>query len=198
MRFLSKPLWLTAGLISLSLFAVTQHANAGIQVSGIRYQEIADPTFLYEIEVFTDDCTIRVGDFVTIYDMFGAGDNLDGIGGVHFIPNPGWVRSTPAIGQTPIGQTPVDDPNLFNISWTFTGALPDIPPMTTFFLYVVIEQPLAKAPNAYWSATCNGGRRGSSGVVATQGVPEPSTLCLLGMGSLGLALIRARRKHIDS
>src|SRR5438874_997791 len=70
-------------------------------------------TWSYTLNV-TAEQNASTGDFFTIYD-FG-----------NFIPDSnsqptGWTFSSSLIGTTPLQANPVDDPTLYNLTWTYTG-----------------------------------------------------------------------------
>src|SRR6202045_2418689 len=70
-------------------------------------------TWNYSANV-TVNQTINTGDFFTIYDFSSIMPTT------HNEPT-GWTFSTSLIGQTPSLVGPTDNPNLWNVTWTYTG-----------------------------------------------------------------------------
>jgi hypothetical protein len=62
----------------------------------------------------TNDETLQSGNFFTIYDFAGY------VPGTNFQPA-NWVFSSANVGKTPSRVTPVDDPTIPNLTWTYTG-----------------------------------------------------------------------------
>lgn len=62
----------------------------------------------------TADQMVQPGDFFTIYDF----------GGFHALSNlqpAGWTFSSSLLGTTPSLVTPLDDPGIMNLTWTYNG-----------------------------------------------------------------------------
>jgi hypothetical protein len=70
-------------------------------------------TWNYSANVTVNE-TINTGDFFTIYDFSSIMPTT------HNQPA-GWTFSTALVGQTPSLVGPADNPNLWNITWTYTG-----------------------------------------------------------------------------
>ena len=70
-------------------------------------------TWNYSANVTVNE-TINTGDFFTIYDFSSIMPTT------HNEPT-GWTFSTSLIGQTPSLVGPTDNPNLWNVTWTYTG-----------------------------------------------------------------------------
>jgi hypothetical protein len=105
----------TSLLGSIALAAMISAAQADIiPVFASAVAEGSDFRWNYSTNV-TFDQEVRTGDFFTIYD-FGEltpGSNLQPAG---------WVFSSALIGITPSTVLPNDDPNIFNLTWTYTAA----------------------------------------------------------------------------
>jgi hypothetical protein len=168
-------------------------ARAGLVIDEATVQEIGDPTFLYRFVVTVPvGCTFRVGDFLTIYDLFAPTDTFLGT----TQPAGFGPAITPTVGPTPGGVTVNDDPTLFNVSWTYAGPTINGPqPLGTFSVTVV--QPAPVLHQLAYSSTCSG--VGDVGFVTPQLVPEPASWLLLGVGGglIGSAM-RRRRGRVAS
>jgi hypothetical protein len=73
-------------------------------------------TWNYSANV-TVDQTVNAGDFFTIYDFSSIMPTT------HSEPT-GWTFSTALLGPTPTNVSPTDNPNLWNLTWTYNGASP--------------------------------------------------------------------------
>ena len=73
-------------------------------------------TWNYSANVTVNE-TVNTGDFFTIYDFSSIMPTT------HNEPA-GWTFSTSLIGQTPSLVGPTDNPNLWNVTWTYTGTTP--------------------------------------------------------------------------
>ena len=73
-------------------------------------------TWNYSANVTVDE-TINTGDFFTIYDFgnISPGSNMQPAG---------WTFSTALLGPTPALVSPTDNPNILNLTWTYTGTTP--------------------------------------------------------------------------
>src|SRR5437763_3542687 len=71
-------------------------------------------TWNYSANVTVDE-TVNTGDFFTIYDFSAIMPTTTN-------QPAGWTFSTALLGPTPGLVTPTDNPNLFNLTWTYNGA----------------------------------------------------------------------------
>src|SRR5262245_9326336 len=102
-------LTLVAGAVALG----TSPARAGLlPVSATATQEADNFRYTYGV-VLTTDSYIHNGDFFTIYDFAGFVQGTD-------VAPEGWTFSY-GVGKTPGDTTPLDDPNISNLTWTWTG-----------------------------------------------------------------------------
>lgn len=159
----------------------------------------------YKIDI-TAEQNVTAGDFFTIYD-FGP-----------FVPNSnvqpaGWTFSASLVTPPPSQISVPDNPSLFNLTWTYTGATTIIGNSNAGqnigpFSVAVAGFQNVEAPNVVltWFAaqgTAAGGSNPGSKINnvgrldVPAAVPEPSTIALVvGTGALGLigrALARRRR-----
>ncbi|HLV81343.1 MAG TPA: hypothetical protein VKT32_13745 [Chthonomonadaceae bacterium] len=104
------------GIALLSLGTGNARGDVIPQLTSVTTSTInpADYTFTYETDV-TNTETVQTGDFFTLYDFNGY------VSGTAFAPS-GWTLSVQNTGITPTGVTPVDDPNIVNLTWTYSGA----------------------------------------------------------------------------
>jgi hypothetical protein len=128
--------------------------------------------------------TLATGDFVTLYD----------IGAATFVAPAGLTVTQSLTGVTAVGTAPTDLSNVLNVTFTYTG-----PTLTvdTTFAGVVITSSFAPRPGQYTSTdTIPLGKNGQIGpVTLPNGVPEPGSIALLGLGGLGaLTLLRRRAR----
>jgi hypothetical protein len=133
--------------------------------------------------------TLNVGSFLTIYDFFG------------YVPgscsgSSGWTCTTQNVGFTPSDTLPTDNPNILNITWTYTGGGSNIvgPASLTGF-----SAQSTSNLNTTVSYTSRGVKTGDGSIgdnvgttKAPSAVPEPVTLILFGTGLLGLFGIRRK------
>ena len=73
-------------------------------------------TWNYSANVTVNE-TINTGDFFTIYDFSSIMPTT------HNQPS-GWTFSTALLGPTPSLVSPIDNANLWNVTWTYTGTAP--------------------------------------------------------------------------
>jgi hypothetical protein len=121
----------------------------------------------------TVDEAINTGDFFTIYD-FGSiapGSNMQPTG---------WTFSQALIGTTPALTNPTDNPNILNLTWTYTGTT-SIPGQAALGIFSVITSTdQLKVGQFTAEATRNTGPNAGTKVDnighISVPVPEPSAL----------------------
>ena len=155
--------------------------------------------FSYSLNITVDQNAMD-GDYFTIYDF---GDFIQGSN----VQPAGWTFSFQPVGITPSDTVPPDDPQLFNLTWTWTGAtIPGGSPEGTNIGLFSVTVPGLR-PNlisTYFAA--QGTRSGDplntkvgnvGQIVIPAPIPEPSTFALVGgtaiLGMVGRALARRRR-----
>ncbi|HLK61267.1 MAG TPA: hypothetical protein VKU00_32255 [Chthonomonadaceae bacterium] len=149
-------------------------------------------TWSYNVDL-TNDEVVKKGTFFTIYDFAGF------VPGTNFQPS-GWVFSSSMLGNTPLRVAPVDNPNIPNLSWTYTGKTRLGPgPLDLGLFGADSNSGRAQLGNfaaeaiKYAPGKPGNGRPvdniGSIGVPVPS-VPEPGALALLlpGLAPLGLLL----------
>jgi len=144
----------------------------------------------------TQDERVQTGDYFTIYDFSGyvAGGNTQPAG---------WTFSAALIGVTPSRVSPMDDPTLFNLTWTYTGTTTLDGPQALGVFSAIANTDLAHIGEFTAEATRavgdpNGTKVDNIGNVVVP-VPEVSTLIpVLGICSFaafGVARSLARSKQ---
>lgn len=136
-------------------------------------------------------------DFFTIYDFAGyvPGGNTQPAG---------WTFSAALIGITPGKVTPTDNPNLFNLTWTYTGST-QIGPQSLGIFSAISNTNLPRTGEFASQATENSGDLAGTKIdnIGNVAVPVPEVSALLpmigvvGFGAIGLALsyLRQRRER---
>jgi hypothetical protein len=108
---LLATLVLTSGLLAL-----TATAQAGLIPNKVTVTPDGDQfRWTYNV-VVTSDVYVKPGDYFTIYDFSGP------VVVDPTAPNTTWQVSTQNIGITPDKTNPLDDPNIPNYTWTYSGA----------------------------------------------------------------------------
>lgn len=140
----------------------------------------------------TNDETLQRGNFFTIYDFAGYVSNSN------FQPA-NWVFSSANVGKTPSKVVPNDNPNIPNLTWTYTGSTIGPGPLDLGLFgadskYSNLKVGEFAAEAIKYSPGKPGDGKpvdnvGSVGV-PTSAIPEAGSLTLLlpGLAPLGLAL----------
>lgn len=168
-------------------------SQAGLlPVTGTVTQDGTNYRFSYGV-VLTSDSILRTNDFFTIYDFQGLVTDSNS-------QPTNFSFSTTKVGSTPAGIVPTDDPTLDNITWTYTG--PDTVVGQTglgnFMVQSVYESTTAGVFTSRTHRQVDG--KTDSNITETEvpipspGVPEPTTLALMGIGLPLAGLMRHFRK----
>jgi len=145
--------------------------------------------------VLTSDSILRTNDFFTIYDFQGLVTSSSA-------EPAGFAFTTTKIGPTPIGTVPTDDPNVDNITWTYTG--PDTLVGQTGLGNFMVQSAYGSTIDGVFASRTHRQVDGKtdSNITETEvpvpspGVPEPATLALMGIGLPLLGLCRFMRRSV--
>jgi len=194
-----------ASLFTAALVAavVATPAQAGLLPVSVSVQpEAGNFRWTYSV-VLPTDMKLQSGSFFTIYDFGGY---VPGSGGVSspFPDNSAaafWNLTTSNVGPTPDRLNPQDNPDITNLTWTYTG--PVLPSGQLTLGNFTATSLFQGTTSSFFTATnprAVGGAIDSNitetltptGMVTPPppGVPEPATLALAG---LGLPFIGAAR-----
>jgi len=130
-------------------------------------------TWNYSANVTVDE-TINRGDFFTIYD-FGSiapGSNMQPTG---------WTFSQALLGPTPALVNATDNPNILNLTWTYTGTTPISGSAALGMFSVITSTDQLKTGQFSAEATRNSGPNAGTKVdnIGTISVPVPESSALL-------------------
>jgi len=155
-----------------------------------------DFSWNYSATLTQDENVVR-HDFFTIYDFAGyvPGGNTQPAG---------WTFSAALIGKTPGRVNPIDNPHLFNLTWTYTGPT-QIGPQSLGIFSAVSNTNLSRSGEFAAEATKNSGDHAGTKIdnIGNIAVPIPEMSALLpmigvvGFGTIGLVMsyIRQRRER---
>jgi hypothetical protein len=153
-----------------------------------------DFSWNYSATLTQDENVVR-HDFFTIYDFAGyvPGENTQPAG---------WTFSAALIGTTPAKVTPIDNPHLFNLTWTYTGST-QIGPQSLGIFSAVSNTNLPKNGEFAAEATKNSGDLAGTKIdnIGNVAVPIPEMSALrpmigvFGFGAIGLALSYLRQRR---
>src|ERR1700694_4698769 len=107
-----------ACILGLVLFGSVSFIARGDIIPTLSSVTGSSPNFTWNYAAnVTVDQTVNTGDFFTIYD-FGSiapGSNTQPTG---------WTFSQSLVGPTAALTSPTDNPNILNLTWTYTGTTP--------------------------------------------------------------------------
>lgn len=182
------------GLIAMTATALSLRADIIPTLSGVTTAG-SNFSWNYATNVTVDE-KVQPGDFFTIYD-FGsivAGTNVQPAN---------WAFSSSLAGVTPSRVAPQDDPNVFNLTWTYTGTT-EITGQALLGTFSALSQTnLLRSDNFAAHATRSTSPNVNTKIdnIGTVSVPVPEMSALApiigvcGFGMIGFArsLVRKRR-----
>ena len=148
-------------------------------------------TWNYSANV-TVDQTVNSGDFFTIYDFSPIMPTTT-------TQPSGWTFSTALVGPTAALTSPTDNPNLWNLTWTYSGsAITGSAALGMFSVVTSTDQ--LKDGQFTAQATRNSGPNAGTKVsnigVVSVPVPEPSSLLpIIGVCAVAVVSTLARRQR---
>ncbi len=184
------------GIVTLTAALLTARADV-IPTNGSIDSEGSDFRWNYNTNV-TVDQMVLTGDYFTIYD-FGSlvpGSNLQPAG---------WAFSSSLLGLTPSTVLPNDDPNVFNVTWTYIGTAPLQGQAFLGIFSVLSNTNQMRSDNFAAHATRNGGPQAGTKIdnIGSVGVPVPEMSALApiigvcGLGFIGLVSSLLRRRQLS-
>jgi hypothetical protein len=149
-------------------------------------------TWNYSANV-TVDQTINTGDFFTIYDFgtIAPGSNTQPTG---------WTFSQALVGPTAALTSPTDNPNILNLTWTYTGTAPISGSAALGMFSVITSTDQLKTGQFTAQATRNSGPDAGTKVsnIGAVSVPVPESSALLPIIGVCAAAVFSRllrRQH---
>jgi hypothetical protein len=179
-------------LSSLSSAAVLVTLNSG-QPTG------AGPfSWAYDAQLVagTNGGELDSGDFFTIYDVGGITGASDVSAPAH------WTITTQLLGIDPPNVAPPDDPNILNVTFTYTGTQiltsgSDVDLATGAFFVIASADNFSftgfQASQSHTQPSHVEDSVSSSITVPGNATPEPTTLLLVGAGLTAFGFVRRRR-----
>lgn len=173
-------------------------ATAGLLPNGVTVTpESGNYRWTYAI-VLPTDMQLQSGSYFTIYDFNGY------VPGAESAPA-GWTLTTSNTGMTNSLLNPDDDPNIVNLTWTYTGPTTNGQTgLGNFWAYSTSGEGMEDSFTAVTKRISDGLQDANittttvpvGGNTPPPSVPEPTTLLLAGLGlpAIGLGRVFRRKK----
>lgn len=140
--------------------------------------------------------TVGSQDFLTLYDIEGYVAGSAVAGGGHTLLTP--LVNTGVTGPNTL---PTDSPAVVNLTFRFSGGSATADTTFTGFSFLSTLGPNFQNPEGFYTSQFTNGataptKIGEVGrvILPSAAVPEPTALAMLGLGSLGLLGLAARRR----
>jgi len=152
----------------------------------------SSPSFTWNYAAnVTVDQTINAGDFFTIYDFgsISAGSNMQPTG---------WTFSQALLGPTAALTSPTDNPNILNLTWTYTGSTAIVGSAALGIFSVVTSTDQLKTGQFTAQATRSSGPEAGTKIsnIGNVSVPVPESSALLPIiGVCAAALLSTLRRR---
>jgi hypothetical protein len=182
--------------MTVALLGLAQAAHAGMIPNKVTINDNHNGTYTWSYNVVLgSDVYLQPGDYFTIYDFANAT-------AANATAPAGWTLSIANLGTTPSKTNPADDPNITNVTWTYTGA-------TTIFgqqnlgNFTLLSDSNHVAQSDFTSATHRQDNDNPEHTItdttvpvaaAGSNTPEPATLALAVAGLPIVGLLRRRKK----
>jgi hypothetical protein len=182
--------------MTVALLGIAQAAHAGMIPNKVSIDDNHNGTYTWSYNVVLgSDVYLQPGDYFTIYDFANAT-------AANATAPAGWTLSIANLGTTPSKTNPADDPNITNVTWTYTGA-------TTIFgqqnlgNFTLLSNSNHVAQSDFTSATHRQDNDNPEHTItdttvpvaaAGTGTPEPATIALAIAGLPIVGLLRRRKK----
>lgn len=193
-------------LAAAAVLAAANQAQAGLIPTNVSIMPDGTSFRWTYAVVVTTDVKVNTGDFFTIYDFGGLVGGANGFGGgPSSVSSPaGWTITEALTGPTPAGTNPGDDPNVINLTFTYTDSTP-IEGQQGLGNFSAISQFGESTTSDFTSIThrqVDG--RAEANITTTdvpvpgslEETPEPATLAMVGLGLPLLGLGRWVRRRM--